>query len=196
MKKFLVFVFLILFVTIQCNDDGGYKQSLENQWKIGLMMSAIEEFKKCKSLHTNYEITEINVGIIRMNIEGECPETKYYKKCLQGQVYRKSENDCKGIGNESNLYGAQLLSMCVNPQSCFSYYPEGVISCEDEAGIAGYFPLQIATFLVKANDTLKNKEIWNGESLKLIKLPATEIREVDNVTEKHYVLCYAKPINN
>ena len=36
----------------------------------------------------------------------------YYKKCLQGQVYRQAENDCQGTGSESDNYGAVQLQYC------------------------------------------------------------------------------------
>lgn len=50
-------------------------------------------------------------------VQYETSENTYYKKllikkCLQGQVYRKNENDCRGTGNASNNYGAQLLQFC------------------------------------------------------------------------------------
>jgi hypothetical protein len=44
------------------------------------------------------------------------------KKCLQGQVYREVESDCKGTGNPSNLWGAQVYKYC----------PENNTSCETE----------------------------------------------------------------
>lgn len=36
----------------------------------------------------------------------------YVKKCLQGQVYRTAENDCKGTGSATNSWGAQKFQWC------------------------------------------------------------------------------------
>jgi hypothetical protein len=38
--------------------------------------------------------------------------TDQYKKCLQGQVYRTAEDDCKGTGDNTNFYGAQKFQYC------------------------------------------------------------------------------------
>ncbi len=45
---------------------------------------------------------------------------KYYiKKCIQGQVYRQAQNDCKGTGTAANYYGAQKYQWCsTNDRSC------------------------------------------------------------------------------
>jgi hypothetical protein len=39
-------------------------------------------------------------------------EIVHYKKCLQGQVYRAAEDDCKGTGDNTNYYGAQKFQYC------------------------------------------------------------------------------------
>ncbi|MCB1194140.1 MAG: hypothetical protein H7A23_11120 [Leptospiraceae bacterium] len=45
----------------------------------------------------------------------------YYKKCVQGQVYREEQNDCKGTGDASNYYGAEKFPFCdTNDSSCQS----------------------------------------------------------------------------
>ncbi|MCB1156570.1 MAG: hypothetical protein H7A25_04185 [Leptospiraceae bacterium] len=45
----------------------------------------------------------------------------YYKKCVQGQVYRSEQNDCKGTGDSSNFYGARQFAFCnTNDNSCES----------------------------------------------------------------------------
>ncbi len=41
------------------------------------------------------------------------------KKCVQGQVFRQSQNDCKGIGTAANNYGAIKFQWCeTNDLSC------------------------------------------------------------------------------
>ena len=43
----------------------------------------------------------------------------YIKKCIQGQVYRQAQNDCKGTGTAANYYGAQKFQWCpTNDRSC------------------------------------------------------------------------------
>jgi len=36
----------------------------------------------------------------------------YFKKCLQGQVYRSAQNDCRGAGNAGNNWNAQTFPFC------------------------------------------------------------------------------------
>ena len=50
----------------------------------------------------------------------ESINAKYYiKKCVQGQVYRSAQNDCKGTGTAANYYGAQKFQWCpTNDRSC------------------------------------------------------------------------------
>lgn len=47
-------------------------------------------------------------------------QTIYFKKCMQGQVYRSVENDCQGTGNSGDLWGAQLFQLCAttSPEDC------------------------------------------------------------------------------
>lgn len=41
------------------------------------------------------------------------------KKCLQGQVYRQAQNDCKGTGTAADYYGAQKFQWCLtNDSAC------------------------------------------------------------------------------
>ncbi|HNF17611.1 MAG TPA: hypothetical protein PK453_28390 [Leptospiraceae bacterium] len=41
------------------------------------------------------------------------------KKCLQGQVYRSAQNDCKGTGTAADYYGAQKFQWCpTNDGAC------------------------------------------------------------------------------
>ncbi|MCB1194257.1 MAG: hypothetical protein KDK90_27725 [Leptospiraceae bacterium] len=45
----------------------------------------------------------------------------FIKKCIQGQVYRSEQNDCKGTGSASDYYGAQKYQWCpTNDTSCNS----------------------------------------------------------------------------
>lgn len=43
----------------------------------------------------------------------------YVKKCVQGQVYRHTQNDCQGTGNAANYYNAQKYQRCItNDTNC------------------------------------------------------------------------------
>lgn len=48
----------------------------------------------------------------------------YIKKCIQGQVYRQAQNDCKGTGTAANYYGAQKFQGC----------PTNNTACDDSSG--------------------------------------------------------------
>jgi len=57
--------------------------------------------------------------------------TIYFKKCLQGQVYRSSTNDCRGAGNVSDLWGAQQLQFCPvssYDSACLTFNPNTEIA--------------------------------------------------------------------
>lgn len=51
------------------------------------------------------------VKIIHPCFGGEYTTETFYKKCLQGQVFRPSQNDCKGTGT-APYWGAMLFQFC------------------------------------------------------------------------------------
>jgi|JI9StandDraft_1071089.scaffolds.fasta_scaffold04267_6 hypothetical protein len=53
----------------------------------------------------------------------------YIKKCIQGQVYRQAQNDCKGTGTAVNYYSAQKLQMCPTTSSCIDSASPAKSSC-------------------------------------------------------------------
>ncbi|HBS04311.1 MAG TPA: hypothetical protein DEA96_05045 [Leptospiraceae bacterium] len=50
----------------------------------------------------------------------------YLKKCLQGQVYRSAENDCRGTGSYADQWGATKFQFCNTDDT----------SCQDGDGVA------------------------------------------------------------
>lgn len=59
----------------------------------------------------------------------------YIKKCLQGQVYRTAENDCKGTGNVTNSWGAQKFQWCsAIDDSCLNSSKDGYDKIKSPAG--------------------------------------------------------------
>lgn len=94
-------------------------------------------------------VTDNKDGTVRILVEGVNPcggrkfaSETFLKKCIQGQVYRQSQNDCKGTGTAADYYGAQKFQWCsTNDESCNasgSTYSVDVnkspaaISCEKE----------------------------------------------------------------
>ena len=57
----------------------------------------------------------------------EIPQAPVYiKKCLQGQVYRSAENDCRGTGSAADQWGAAKFQFCSTDDT----------SCQDGSGVA------------------------------------------------------------
>ena len=56
------------------------------------------------------------------------------KKCIQGQVYRQAQNDCKGTGTAANYYGAQKLQRCLTNTApfCGNLASPSSISCAND----------------------------------------------------------------
>jgi hypothetical protein len=190
MKSYIVF---LLFILSYCSyfDDGGYQESLDNQSRLGLLQILLGSSKRC--LPTGYEISDLQDGRLRLSILGECAAIYYYKKCLQGQVFRKIENDCKGVGDISNLYGALQLRMCVENGHCFNTYGEALRSCNGNIAYFDYYLIEILNVISKTNETLDGVEIWFGTSLQVVKIPTGEMRRVNNNTAKNYTLCQVTP---
>ncbi|HNN06248.1 MAG TPA: hypothetical protein PKN56_22020 [Leptospiraceae bacterium] len=71
-------------------------------------------------------VKDLNNGMVAYGSSylGKDSYSFFLKKCFQGQIYRSSFNDCKGTGDASNNYGAQLLQFCnKNDNSCIREVP-------------------------------------------------------------------------
>ena len=51
----------------------------------------------------------------------ESSKVGYLKKCIQGQVYRSAQNDCKGTGSAADYYGAQKFQWCPTSDGACDY---------------------------------------------------------------------------
>jgi len=73
-------------------------------------------------------VTDNKDGTVRILVEGVNPcggrkfiTDKLLKKCIQGQLYRSAQNDCKGTGTAADYYGAQKFQWCpTDDESCDS----------------------------------------------------------------------------
>ena len=92
--------------------------------------SAIMSFLLCTFARAPFEryVSKDNMdGTVTIRIEkvsgcGLVNSTSLWtvmKKCLQGQVYRSAQNDCKGSGSSADYYGAQRFQWCpTNDEGC------------------------------------------------------------------------------
>ena len=99
------------------------------------------------------------------------------KKCIQGQVYRQAQNDCKGTGTAANYYGAQKFQWClVNDRSCekldgnSSYVLDNTkspaaMSCASETILNKAWGIYSLDFIEQFGDTFKDiTEIPSSDS--------------------------------
>lgn len=64
----------------------------------------------------------------------------YIKRCLQGQIYRSVQNDCKGTGSASDIYGATPLQYCSSDigTTCSKSYSNSTFIL-DGSGTSGFY---------------------------------------------------------
>lgn len=136
---------LPLLIFLNC---WGYDRKLEEKQKmdslkLGFLISWYNMFAAPKP---QYFVKDLNNGMVAYGYSylGTDTYSFFLKKCFQGQIYRSSFNDCKGTGDASNNYGAQLLQFCdKNDNSCVREAPyydliggagksEGYLSCSQE----------------------------------------------------------------
>lgn len=138
-------MFLPLLVFLNC---WGYDKDYERKKTarvndITLRLMYYQMFLEPKD---EYFLKDLKNGMIAYGSSylGKDKYSFFLKKCFQGQVFRLQYNDCKGIGDASNNYGAQLLQFCdKNDFSCIKEPPylmylsgngnsEAYISCSQE----------------------------------------------------------------
>ena len=70
------------------------------------------------------------------------------KKCLQGQIYRSTENDCQGTGTSDDNFGALTLQYCASDDD----------SCKDTSGTNGIASTELSPASAScASDTTDGK---------------------------------------
>ncbi len=142
--KFLILVLLVsIIVFSQCDSNLpiiGKKEKESMSSKVTLMCY----FVRLLGGPSGYKVVDNNDGTVALVSYSSlgadfCPppfgktesiNVKYYiKKCIQGQVYRQAQNDCKGTGTAANYYGAQKLQMCPTTSTCIDSDSPAMISC-------------------------------------------------------------------
>ena len=88
-------------------------------------------------------------GIFGQGIDKEYEQNSYLvKKCVQGQVYRPVENDCRGKGTQDNWWGAEKYQWCpTNDRACETL---------NSSGYYVYDLTKIPAFATCSNDTTAN----------------------------------------
>ncbi len=140
--KYLILVLLVsIIVFSQCDSNlpivGKEEKSEMKKFIEGLPRMCY--FARLSGSTQGYKIIDNNDGTISLvsfsNIGSEfCPPpfgktestsvVYYIKKCVQGQVYRQAQNDCKGTGTAANYYNAQKYQGC----------PTNDTACDDSVG--------------------------------------------------------------
>lgn len=168
------------------------------------------------------EVQDINDGtfnIIEVQEQIYCfgllRETKTYnltiKKCLQGQVYRQEENDCKGTGSADDHYGAQKYQWCeTNDTSCDddeTKSPAKASCLNDNTAGRSWKLLSVDTIynvyedLISINDGIPSGDsdyYWNPYSSNTSEAEASTLRGNTDTFSKDtylYVLCVEKTGN-
>lgn len=148
MKKIILLLLLWIILFNRCDSDLpiiGKKEKESTYSKVTQMCY----FTALLGGPSGYKVVDNNDGTVALvnysslGVDG-CPppfgkiesilSIKYYiKKCIQGQVYRQAQNDCKGTGTAANYYGAQKLQMCPTNSSCTKSVSPVVTSCKNES---------------------------------------------------------------
>lgn len=119
------------------------------------------------------------------------------KKCLQGQVYRQAQNDCKGAGTAANYWNAQKYQLCpTNVSTCGNLSPVK-ISCQYDTTVSFYY--FISTYKeIKSHFKSRTDEIpsnatdyyWDSGSNIAFNLEGQIANPTPNYDSFQYVLCF------
>lgn len=163
-------------------------------------------------------VTDNQDGTVRILVENVNPcghrefvSDKLFKKCIQGQVYRSAQNDCKGTGSVADYYGAQKFQWCSTKDGACLTADRSVdvnkspaaISCDkDTMGgqkwkiFDSYKTTQASIDNYRKREEIPNDIFWLdtptiylGTSLAVYLSDIDTLRNVD-VTSYQYLLCY------
>lgn len=153
----IVLLFFVWLNVFSCIESEAEKKERELQSRDELVfirticMSGVDTLSE----ETTYE--DRKNGIIKTTIvkeytrECEPVYTKtsviYFKKCLQGQIYREVENDCRGTGSAEDNWGAVKYQFCPTNDDACDLEGEGVAD-----------PAKSPAAIACAEDTTTGKE--------------------------------------
>ena len=176
----------------------------------------VVEDNKDGTLETiQYKETTWLLGLVARS---RTPTGYIIKKCIQGQVYRAEQNDCKGKGTAADWWGAEKFQWCqTNDRACERTYGNGVyfadstkavpnIICQNDAaaGKKWSFPTGVGSLYL---DYLQRKDeipvgegeyYWTPYTSKdndtlALSNSFTDNQFYDSKTNYHYVLCGGSP---
>lgn len=124
------------------------------------------------------------------------------KKCLQGQVYRKEQNDCKGAGTAANYWNAQKFQWCsTNISTCTDSESPARTSCLNDTTVGRKWTEPSGFVYSKdTKDYFKQRpdEIpfgptdyyWGAFFKSVYNINGESPSPAVNYDSPHYVLCY------
>lgn len=121
-QQFLLW--MIAFLIFNCSGDDGdrtYSNNILNGFYATLINTHFHNTKTTSFFQDNKDGTiTFTTKIDYVNREGTVSiETKKYRKCLEGQVFRSDLNDCMGLGDSTSYFNAQTYQYCnQNNLSC------------------------------------------------------------------------------
>lgn len=109
--NFRILLPLLIFLNCWGYDRKQEEKEKMDSLKLGSIITWYEMFAAPKPQSF---VKDLNNGMVAYGSSylGKDSYSFFLKKCFQGQIYRSSFNDCKGTGDASNNYGAQLLQFC------------------------------------------------------------------------------------
>jgi len=104
----------LIFSLIFSSCENDHNEEWEAISKYGIHMILMEQ-----TSHSIYDNNDGSLTYETRNGYNIVTGNTFIKKCFQGQVYRKAENDCKGTGSDADGWGAVKLNYCnTNDDSC------------------------------------------------------------------------------
>ena len=102
-----IVAFLFLISLLFCSGEDDMDEAVRNMSFYGILLFMMTD--------ESYVLSDNHDGTVSLHHKdgfGDIMHTHLYKKCLQGQVYRSAENDCRGAGTQADLWNASLLQYC------------------------------------------------------------------------------------
>lgn len=189
---------------------GNNEQQLsDEQWQI------ILTYRWYSGMYIDTSLTDNMDGTVTLtnNYTNRISKNYIINKCLQGQVYRSVENDCRGAGSSSDNYGVQAYQFCSqNDGSCVNSdgdlagtgISEAYNTCDQitPSGDWKVMELSLKDSVINFYDVYPDFPVDSGDSgfwlndggdqEARFNYISMSNRSWKPITEKHYVLCMKK----